>query len=99
MVRLSEKLKPLEEKAESIWKKHKKHLLKMIGIALVALYFYGMTVRSILVGIERVWEDSTEPMFSWNPIENISAVFTLRGVMITFFLIILYCWSTGKATA
>ena len=51
----------------------------MIGIALVALYFYGMTVRSILVGIERVWEDSTEPMFLWNPIENISAVFTLRG--------------------
>ena len=68
----------------------------MIGIALVALYFYGMTVRSILVGIERVWEDSTEPMFSWNPIENISAVFTLRGVMITFFLIILYCLFNRK---
>ena len=68
----------------------------MIGIALVALYFYGMTVRSILVGIERVWEDSTEPMFLWNPIENISAVFTLRGVMITFFLIILYCLFNRK---
>ena len=91
MARLSEKLKRLEEKAEGIWKKNKSRLPKIIGVSLAAVYLYGLVVRSIIVGIGRVWENSTEPLFSWNPIENIGAVFTPRGLMVTAFLVILYC--------
>ena len=96
MVRLSEKLKHLEEKAEGVWKKHKSRLPKIIGIALAGLYVYGMVVRSVTVGIQQVWSDSTEPLFSWNPFDNIGAVFTPQGLMITVFVIILYCLFTKK---
>lgn len=60
-------------------------------VVAIHVYLYGLVVRSIIVGIGRVWENSTEPLFSWNPIENIGAVFTPRGLMVTAFLVILYC--------
>lgn len=79
-----------------MWKKHKSRLPKIIGIALAGLYVYGMVVRSVTVGIQQVWSDSTEPLFSWNPFDNIGAVFTPQGLMITVFVIILYCLFTKK---
>ena len=56
-------------------KKNKSKLLKIIGIGVAILYFYGMIVRSVSIGIQKVWQDSTKPFFTWNPFQNIGAVF------------------------
>ena len=69
---------------------------KVIGISLVVLYFYGIAVRSISVGIGRVWEENAEPLFTWSPFENIGAVFTPRGLMVTALIVILYCLFNRK---
>lgn len=81
---------------ESYWKKNKSKLLKIIGIGVAILYFYGMIVRSVSIGIQKVWQDSTKPFFTWNPFQNIGAVFSPSGLMITLFIVIIYCLFTKK---
>lgn len=55
-----------------------------------------MLVRSVSVGIQSVWQHNTEPLFTWNPFQNIGAVFSPAGLMITLFIGILYCLFTKK---
>lgn len=86
----------MEEKAENIWIKHKKNMPKILGIVLAVLYFYGMAIRSVIVGIQRVWQNSTEPLLSWSPFQNIGAVFSPAGFMITLFIVIIFCLFNKK---
>lgn len=96
MQRPSEKLKNLEDKAESFYTKHKKELPKLIAIGITVLYVYGMVVRSISVGIRQVWAGSKEALFTLNPFKNILSIFTAEGLMITLFIIIIYCLFTKR---
>lgn len=96
MVHLSETIRKLEEQAETLWKKNKERLPKIFGVGIAILYFYGMLVRSVSVGIQSVWQKNAEPLFTWNPFLNIGAVFSPQGIMITLFLAILYCLFTKK---
>lgn len=96
MVRLSERIKKLEEKTEDVWKKHKTKLPKILGLCFLALYFYGMLIRSVSSGIQNVWQHKEEPLFTWNPFQNISAIFTPYGLMITLFILILFCLFNKK---
>ena len=45
MLRLSDKLRKLEDKTEAAWIRVKPKLPKYIATALVILYFYGMFIR------------------------------------------------------
>lgn len=55
-----------------------------------------MIVRSVSVGITNVWNEGTESIFTLNPIKNIGAIFTPHGLMITVFVIVMYCLFTKK---
>ena len=59
MFRLSEKLKKLEDKLDRLLSTHKKELPKLCGVGVAVLYFYGMAIRSVSVGLARVWDGST----------------------------------------
>ena len=96
MVRLSERIKKLEEKTEVAWKNHKKNMPKILGIALAILYFYGMAIRSVIIGIQRVWQNSAEPLLSWSPFQNIGAIFSPAGFMLTLFIVIMFCLFNKK---
>ena len=96
MFRLSDKLKVLEEKAEALVEKHKSHLPKLALLGFIILYFYGMLVRLISVGIQSVWNKSSEPFFTLNPFKNIGAIFSPHGLMITVFVVLMYCLFTKK---
>ncbi len=43
-----------------------------------------------------MWQGNTEPLFTWNPFQNIGAVFSPAGLMISLFIVILYCLFTKK---
>lgn len=53
-------------------------------------------MRSVSVGIQSVWQGNTEPLFTWSPFQNIGAVFSPAGLMISLFIGILYCLFTKK---
>ena len=55
-----------------------------------------MLIRSVSVGIQNVWRYKEDPLFTWNPFQNIGAVFTPYGLMITLFILILFCLFNKK---
>ncbi len=96
MFRLSDKLRQLEDIVCRRYKKIKPHLRKFVWLTGLSFYLYGMIVRSLTIGIQRVWANSEEELLTLNPIRNIAAVFTPTGLMITLFIIIAYCLFTKK---
>ena len=68
-----------------------------IPTALIALYFYGMVINSIALGIEATF--GTEPVESiwvFHPFRNIFAIFTGTGLVITAVSVLLFCLITKK---
>ena len=96
MFRLSEKLKVLEDKINGFFSKQKDKLPKLILLGTVILYFYGMVVRLIGVGALNFRNASNEEWFTLNPFKNIGAIFTPYGIMITLFIVLMYCLFTKK---
>lgn len=96
MFRLSEKLKKLEDKLDRFLSAHKKELPKLCGVGLAVLYFYGMAIRSVSIALARVWDGSTESLVSLNPVLNLAAVFTPQGLLISLFVVLMYCLFTKK---
>lgn len=96
MFRLSDKIRKLEEKADKLYKQNKDNLSKIIALGVAILYFYGMIIRSISVGIMSIRQGSSEDLFTLNPFKNIGAIFTPYGIMITLFFFIMYCLFTKK---
>lgn len=96
MFRLSEKLKELEDKVDGFISKQKKNLPKLITLCVVILYFYGMVIRCIGVGILNFRNATNEEWFTFNPFRNIGAIFTPYGIMITLFIVIMYCLFNKK---
>lgn len=90
-------MEKLERKIEEGYQKHKKDLPKIIGLGLVVLYFYGMLVHSVIVGIDSTWHDGGgQSLFTWNPFVNIGSVFTPTGLGLGAFILIMYCLFTRK---
>ena len=96
MFRLSEKLKVLEDKINGFFSKQKDKLPKLILLGTVILYFYGMVVRLIGVGALNFRNATNEEWFTLNPFKNIGAIFTPYGIMITLFIVLMYCLFTKK---
>ncbi len=96
MFRLSEKLKELEDKVDGFISKQKKNLPKLITLGVVIMYFYGMVIRCIGVGILNFRNATNEEWFTFNPFRNIGAIFTPYGIMITLFIVIMYCLFNKK---
>lgn len=96
MHRLSRLVEKAENKIIDLWQKYKTVIPRIVGLFLLVLYFYGMIVRSFISAYEKVWHDGKNALISFDPIENISAVFTPTGIGILFFVVIMYCLLTRK---
>lgn len=100
MLRLSDKLRKLEDKTEAAWIWVKPKMPKYIATALVILYFYGMFIRfleaSLHGGAAGVFSGEA---FTWDPASNLRAVFTPYGLGITLGAAVLYCLFTKKGLA
>ena len=96
MFRLSEKVKKIEDKINDFLSKNKSKLPTYIGLGLLILYCYGMVVRCIGVGVLNFRNATTEEWFTLNPFKNIGAIFTPYGMMITIFIVLMYCLFTKK---
>lgn len=102
MQKISKQIEKLEEyimkkmKKNSILKKIKKHMLLFI----LGLYFYGMFVNSIALGIDSTFPKEGNPpvksIRELNPIKNLAAIFTPVGVGVTFFCVLIICMITKK---
>ena len=96
MRRLSSLVEKAENKIISFWQKYKSAIPRIIGFFLLVLYLYGMIVRSFISAYENVWKDADKPLLTFDPIANISAVFTTTGIGILFFVVVMYCLLTRK---
>ena len=96
MRRLSSLVEKAENKISELWQKYKAAAPKIIGIFLIILYAYGLVVRSIMSAYENVWNNENKPLITFDPIANISAVFTPTGIGILFFVVVMYCLLTKK---
>ena len=89
MRRLSSLVEKAENKIIELWQKHKSAMPKIIGIIFLFLYAYGFVVRSLISAYRNVWENGKYPLFSLDPLANISAVFTKTGIGLIFFILIM----------
>ena len=80
MIRLSKQMEKLEKKMENTYQKHKTELPKLVGLALIILYFYGMIVRFITGGIQNTFGGTDQPLFTLNPFSNILAAISPKGI-------------------
>ena len=96
MPRISTRIEKLENKLSAKLHKHKRKLEKIWPFLLIGLYFYGVFVNSIRLGISSTFGDYTNSIWEWNPILSIAAIFTPTGLGITFFLILITCLITKK---
>ena len=89
MLRISKRVENLENKIRAVYKKHKADLPKIIGLGVVALYFYGLFINSVKNGIAN-FKGASHPLIEWSPVKNIFAVFTPVGLGVTFVIILFY---------
>lgn len=96
MFRLSEKLKALEDKLNGFITANRQKLPTYIAVGALILSFYGMVVRCIGIGVMNFRNGTDEEWFTLNPFTNIGALFTPYGMMITIFVVLMYCLFTKK---
>lgn len=96
MPRLSKLIEKAENKLAELWKKYKVHIPKILGVTAVILYGYGFFVHSVITGMNNVWNDTNEKLFTLSPIKNILSVFTPTGLGMGAFIFIMYCLMTQK---
>lgn len=96
MFRLSQKIKTLEDKTETFLSTHKTKLPKYMISTLTIAYLYGMIIRCISTAIQNFRQDKSEAWFTLNPFKNLRTLFTPYGLMITLFLVIMYCLFAKK---
>ncbi len=90
MLRLSNLIKELEDKAELIYQEKRSDLPRYILSGLVILYAYSLIIHSVTAGINNIWNDGHEKLFTLNPFINIASVFSPHGLGITLFVVIMY---------
>ena len=111
MFRISTHISRLEDRIErkaGRWLgRNREKLVGYLPLLLAALYFYGMLINSIRLGIAQVFaEPGAEPVQSiWviNPFKNLAALFSSTGLAVTFFCGVMaaiftkkgYSWLSG----
>lgn len=92
--------KTLERKLERKLARYKLKIKGKIPVILVALYFYGVFVNSIRLGIAQTFPKPGAPpvesIWVWNPVLSYAALFTPQGLGITLFFVIMTCLFTKK---
>lgn len=103
MLRLSTLIAKLEDKLEPkigrFLDKHRGKFRYYVPLALCALYFYGMLINSIHLGIQSTFHANGEdPGSIWvlNPFQNLFAIFTPTGIVTTAVCVLLFCLITKK---
>lgn len=103
MVKLSELIAKLEQRAETkfgkLLSRYKSKIKGYIPLGLCVLYFYGMLINSIRLGISSTFNSTGETVKSiWmvNPISNLLAIFTPTGLAVTAVCFLLLCLITKK---
>ena len=69
---------------------------RYLAVAVVGLYFYGMILNKITVGITNFKFNRNAPTLVLNPLRNIFAIFTPYGFGATFLFVLMYCFITRK---
>ena len=101
--RLSKVIEKLEDKAEARiggWlARHRATLPRYATVTLVGMYFYGMFVNSLRLGIAWTFHTTGEEIGSiWvlDPFKNLFAIFTPFGLVTTLVTVLLICLITKK---
>jgi type IV secretion system protein VirD4 len=97
--KFSQKIAEAEEYIAERFSDFKKKLKSRIPIVGAGLYFYGMLVNSVRLGIKQTFNAAGAEIGSiWtaNPIKNFAAPFTPEGLAITAACILLFCLITKK---
>ena len=67
---------------------------------MLGLYFYGMLINSIILGVATTFPKQGAPpvqsIWVWNPFRNLLAIFTPTGLGVTFFCVLMICLITKK---
>ena len=103
MPSLSKQIEKIEIRVKKKWgrwfSRHKKYIWLYFFLGIVALYFYGMLINSIHLGIRSTFNDGSQEIKSiWvlNPIKNIFAILTPTGLVTTGVCALLICLITKK---
>ena len=103
MPRLSKLLEKLEDRLENklgAWyERHREKMPVYVPTGLIILYFYGMFLNSIRLGIDQTFHDpegKIKSIWVFNPLKNIFAILTPTGIVTTAVMVLLFCLATKK---
>ena len=103
MPRLSKLLEKLEDHLENKvgrwYARYKEKFPVYLPTGVIFLYFYGMFLNSIRLGIDQTFHDpegKIESIWVFNPLKNIFAILTPTGLIATAVLALLFCLATKK---
>ncbi|GHU79657.1 hypothetical protein FACS1894191_2960 [Clostridia bacterium] len=100
MPRISPWIEKWENKLSKRMQKYRKKIKGKIPFIFIGLYFYGVFVNSVRLGIASTFpKPGAAPVTSiwvWNPVLSYAALFTPQGLGVTFFIIIMFCLLTKK---
>ena len=85
-----------KSKIKDIWKRNQKRLPYIYFFCLSRALSLRIPGSSIVTGIDNVWQKRENDLFTWNPVENVGSIFTVRGIGTTGFLILMYRLSSKK---
>ncbi len=100
MPRISPLIEKWENKLSAKFRKHSNKLKTVWPLILIALYFYGVIINSVKLGIASTFPKQGAPpiesIWVWNPVLSLAAIFTPHGIGITLFLVLMMCLFTKK---
>lgn len=101
MFRASKLLEKLEDRLEKrlgkFFDRYGKKVKFYIPLAVTGIYFYGMFINSVKLGIRSVWgSEPVESIWVANPFLNFFAILTPEGLLITGTIVLLTCLITKK---
>lgn len=100
MPRISPWIEKWENKLAKKLRKHKKKIKGNLPFIIIGLYFYGVFVNSVRLGIASTFpKPGTEPVetiWVWNPVLSFAAIFSPQGIAITLFCVLMVCLITKK---
>ena len=79
-MRLSDRIRKLENFMKTSGKEYRKEVSRLLGILALILYFYGMLIRAIQGEIIGAFSGTDTSGFTLSPLKNIGAVFSPLGL-------------------
>ena len=103
MPRLSKLLEKLEDRLENKlggwYERHREKLPVYVPTGIILLYFYGMFLNSVRLGIDQTFHDpegKIESIWVFDPLRNVFAILTPTGIVTTAVMALLFCLATKK---